>query len=206
MYPKHVFINLRPFLSAFEGARMLNLTGMLRSGKTLFSVALAWHLKVHGMVTNTVFNFPCAFGDAFRERKNTYVVLDEAGRLFDNRTAYKDKDLNKILTESIWSLGKDGSYVAYPSFLDVDVKLRQSSVRCWRSWPKPPPPGEKKFQPLWFYRWEFGEEEVEKRNAQNFDSGFFWFFYPQAFWGAYDTWYQPGSDELKLFAQRVSKG
>lgn len=186
-----------------RASRVILLQGDFGTGKTLLSVALGYHMLAERWVNQCAFNFPVSFGGA-PGKYRTYTVIDEGGRLFDNRMAFKDKDLNRLSAEMTWNLRKTGSYVLMPSYLDVDRRFRRG-LRIHRQFPVGdllrPNLLEKH---VWVYWWERGEEELElRREGVNYWSGKLLFLNPPAFFGSYDTYYQPSWELLQDFVRRI---
>lgn len=202
--PRFWFFGWGAFQKSLRASRVVLLLGDFGTGKTLFSVALGYYLLLHQYVERAAFNFPCSFGSPPIKRR-TYFVVDEGGRLFDNRTAYTNKELNQISADMTWDLRKEGSYVLMPSYLDTDKRFRKG-LRVWRSFP----PGdllrpnffERNF---WVYVWERGEEEVELRQpGVNYWSGKLVLVRPGAFFGSYDTYFKPSMPLLRDFVKRIA--
>ena len=187
---RYYFRGFKNFMIALKKARILNLLGHMGTGKTLFATALGYHALRQGYVTRSAFNYPVAFGSAPVQR-NCYAVLDEAGRVFDNRLSFKDSGLTKLVADLTYKLRKDGSFIVVPSFINVDKRLRDG-VRMHRTWALG--------AYLWIYHWEIGEENVEeRREGINYEEGVLWFFNPKAFFGVYDTYFQPSQNLSKAF-------
>lgn len=178
----YYFLGASEFLDRLRTVRIMLLMGSLRSGKTLFSVAMGYHLLSNGNVCRAAFNFPVSFGDAPFPRW-TYAVIDEAGVAFDKRESFKQQLANKFTRESTFRLGKLGSYLVIPTFLESDKRFRVG-MRVWRV---------KKFADLlWLYTWELGPEAKEDRRLDiNYWTGRLWFVNPRAFFGVYDTYFTP---------------
>lgn len=172
-----------PFFEQLKQVRILNLTGAMGTGKTLFSVALGYHMLTQGLVRSAAFNFPVSFGAAPSPRWS-YAVLDEAGTLFDARDSFKSKELNKLTASLLFKLRKLGSYVVVPSFIETDRRFRVG-IRMWRMW---------QFGgTLWAYSWEIGPEDTEERRLGiNYWEGRLYFVNPREFFGTYDTYFAPG--------------
>lgn len=173
----------KKFYEQLKQVRILNLTGSMGTGKTLFSVALGYHMLREGLVRSAAFNFPVSFSSAPTPRWS-YAVLDEAGILFDARDSFKAKELNKLTASLLFKLRKLGSYVVVPSFIETDKRFRVG-LRMWRMW---------SFGGLlWGYNWELGPEEAEERRPGiNFWEGRVYFLNPREFYGTYDTYFAPG--------------
>jgi len=184
------FFGFSDFAKALKKARILNLLGHMGTGKTLFATGLGYHMLKEGYVTRSAFNYPCAFSSA-PEKDNCYAVLDEAGRVFDNRLAFKSQALTKLAADLTYKLRKDGSYLVVPSFIDVDKRLR-NGVRMYRVWALA--------NVLWKYHWEIGEEDEEKRRpGVNYEEGFLWFFNPRTWFNVYCTYFQPPPNMSRAF-------
>lgn len=176
-------IGWQPFIDQLKQVRILNLTGSMGTGKTLFSVALGYHLLREGLVRSAAFNFPVSFGSAPSPRWN-YSVIDEAGTLFDARDSFKKAELNKLTASLLFKLRKLGSYIVVPSFIETDRRFRVG-LRMWRMWALR--------GLLWAYWWELGPEEMEERRPGiNYWDGRLYFYKPSHFFGTYDTYFAPG--------------
>lgn len=179
----YAFIGWQKFFDQLKQVRILNLIGPMGTGKTCLGVAIGYHLKRLGYVMTSAFNLPVSFGEHPQARW-CYGLLDEAGLLFDARDSFKSRELNRLTGRLLFKLRKDGSYLAVPSFIEVDKRFREG-VRIWRV---------SAFgSRLWFYHWELGPEEAEERRPGiNFFEGTFTFVNPRHFFGAYDTYFAPG--------------
>lgn len=177
------FLGFSSFFDQLKQVRILNLTGSMGTGKTLFSVALGYHLLREGLVKSAAFNFPVSFGSSPSPRWS-YAVIDEAGTLFDARDSFKAKELNKLTASLLFKLRKLGSYIVVPSFIETDRRFRVG-LRMWRVWAF----GGR----LWSYAWELGpEEQAERRPGINYWEGRLYFVNPAEFFGTYDTYFAPG--------------
>jgi len=176
------FLGLPSFIREFMTTRILFISGHKGTGKTLLCVALGYEMMRTRYVVNSAFNFPVAssFGGV-PSANQTYGAIDEAGVIFDARTAYKNKKASEFITESTTWLRKTGSFLVAPTYTPPDVRLR-NGLRCWRVVALP-------F--AWGYRWEMGPEAIEERNKENYKTGRFWLYRPSFFYGAYDTYFQP---------------
>ena len=190
----YYFLGWNKFFTQLKQARVLNLIGAMGTGKTLFSVALSWHLLRLGYVERAAMNFPCDISSAPTYRY-CVSVLDEAALIFDARNAFKSKQLNKLLAALTFKLRKTGSYMLVPSFIDVDRRLR-TGVRIYRKTAVN--------NRLWVYHWEFGPEEPEERRpGLNFFEGSLMLVNPQYFFGTYDTYFVPGPNLSLDFCGRL---
>ncbi len=193
-------------MKSLRASRVVLLRGDFGTGKTLFSVALGYHLLRNVFVNRAAFNFPVSFGHEPRQYR-TYAVLDEGGRLFDNRMAFKVKELNELSQDATFALRKNGSYFLLPSYLDVDKRFRRG-LRIHRRWP----PGDNKYPNVfekyfWVYFWERGEEKLELREEKvNYWKGFLVFVNPGAFFNTYDTYFKPSKELLIDFVARCVTG
>jgi len=195
---KHAFtFGFLTFVKKCLAYRLISIHGEQGRGKTLFSVAFAHYFLYWRYVDHLVTNFPSSLPSVSfpLNGRNTLYLFDEAGRVFDNRSAYKDKNLNAQLSESIYSLRKRGSFVVYPSFLELDKKINDHSVRLTLSLMIP-------F--FWRYIWEVGPTSPEERTRYNSSSGSFWLINPAALYGCYDTYYAPSTGEVYSFARQLA--
>lgn len=177
------FLNFGKFQEYLSMTRILNLTGSMGSGKTLLGVAMGYEFLRRGFVQRAAFNFPCSFGSAPAPRWS-YNVYDEAGVVFDNRMAFKNRDLNEMSAGLTFGLRKAGSYFVVPSFLEVDKRFR-TGMRMWRTLAIR--------NLFWFYVWEVGPEDMEEQKpGRNYWSSWFMFFNPAHFFNTYDTFFVPG--------------
>ena len=187
------------FFDQLKQVRILNLLGAMGTGKTLFSVALGYHMLKLGRVGNAAFNFPVAFGGRPFPLK-TYCVLDEAGAAFGDRSTFRDKAKSLATANATVKLRKQGSYLVIPSFLGVDKRFR-AGVRMWRV-------RTLLNDRLWLYSWEVGPEAKEERRVDvNYWAGRVLFFSPQSFYGTYDTYFFPPPPlTLDFLDQFIGKG
>jgi hypothetical protein len=188
------FVRWGKFQEWLRQVRILNLIGAMGTGKTLLASAVGYELLRRGLVDRVATNYP--FGpSAAPSPRFTYAVYDEAGVVFDNRMAFKDKRLNEMSSGLIFGLRKAGSYFVVPSFLEVDKRFR-SGMRMWRrfaigKW-------------LWIYQWEVGEEDAELRRPDvNYWTGSLWFVHPAHFFGTFDTYFVPGRALSIAFLQEM---
>lgn len=195
IFNRHAFLFADGFFAALEHTRLLYIMGGQGAGKTLLTMAVGLNLFQNRLVEHFCYNFPCSLPYSEpTDGKRTYYIFDEAGRFFDARFAFKEKERTELLMESMFSLRKRGSYLAFPSFLDVDAKIRRSSVRVWSTF--------KRKSVIW-YNWEIGDNDKDSVQSGAFKGGMFFLLNPAAFYGSYDTWYIPSSVQLAEFAQKM---
>jgi hypothetical protein len=198
----YAFLGWREFYKHLRAWRLVFFRGAFGTGKTLLSVALAYHMIRLGKIASASFCFPVRWA-AVPSPFNSFNVLDEAGRLFEDRTAYKDKALNHLSKEATWALRKDDSYLLLPSVIPVDRRLRRG-VRIWRVWP----PGESERpnwlqRSVWRYVWEAGSEDREiRQEGVDYWHGQLTLLNPGYFFGMYDTTYKPDFELLRDFIGR----
>ena len=160
--PKYRFIGWGGFARSLRASRIVQLRGDFGTGKTLFSVAIAYHMRKLRWIRWASFNFPVRWRDSSAPGlKHSLSVIDEGGRLFDDRTAYRLKELNKLSSDLLYALRKRGSYVVIPSYVGIDKRFR-NGLRVHRRWPegneRDPNPLKRN---LWLFFWERGEEDSE---------------------------------------------
>lgn len=184
-------------LDSIRKTRIVFLSGDQGTGKTLFSVALGYHMALTGYVRSCAYNFPVSFSHA-PEPRNEFIGCDEAGLLFDSRSSFKMAHVSAFMTASIFNLRKRGSYVVVPSFIDVDKRLR-GGTRIYRT--------KTMFKNrLWIYTWERGEEDVSLQvRGRNFWTGVFALYNPAFFFGSYDTYYAPPLYHTIRFLEQATK-
>lgn len=196
--PLYRFIGFGRFMKQVSGTRLINMAGFMGTGKTLFSVALGFHMVRYNYVTRASFNLPISFGKAPHWYRS-YNVLDEAGVLFENRN-YRDKELNEMSKAVLYALRKNGSYIVTPSYLDTDKRFRKGALRMYRVFPLP-----NQNAPIWLFRWEVGPEEIEERNVTNFKKGYLAFIRPAWFYNTYCTYYAPNVQLSRQFVTKCIK-
>lgn len=186
-------------LDSIRKSRIVFLSGDQGTGKTLFSVALGYHMKATGYVKYAAYNLPVSFSD-YPHVRNDYIGVDEAGLLFDSRSSFKMNHISSFMTASIYNLRKRGSYIVAPSFVQVDKRLRDGT-RIFRT-------GTIGKKLLWRYQWERGNEDaatrIEGGPKPDYWTGRFWLVNPAYFYGVYDTYYAPPIYHTLRFLEEAS--
>lgn len=189
---KYGLIGWKPFYKHLKNTRLLWLAGQKGTGKSLLSVALSYRLLQERRVLKAAFNFPVSFGKSPSMRW-CVSTIDEGGLAFDNRISYKDKELSSLLARSTALLRKRGSYMFVPSVNPPDKRLRDG-LRLWRV---------RGTKYLWIYYWELGPEDQQERRAGiNYFEGRLFFVNPPAFYGVYDTYFEPEDNVTMAFIRR----
>jgi len=163
-----------------ENTSGLYVSGRLGSGKTLLAVAVSHYLETHWRVQGVTASFPVQWSRACTSWQWCFII-DEIAAAADGRN-FKDKNQAKDLYTLIINLRKRGSTLLYTSAIAPDIRVRQLSLRCWRS--------KAVGSLLWFYIWEYGPESVaDQKKDVNYFSGIFALFNPRWLWGRYDTYF-----------------
>jgi hypothetical protein len=188
------WFNFRKFAENLRQTRLVNISGGMGTGKTLFAVAVGYEMLKRGYVNSVTSNFPVEFAAA-PDAEKCFAIFDEASVVFDGRTSFKKTDLNDMSRDATVALRKKGSYMATPSFIEVDKRFR-NGMRLWRTWSSK--------NRLWLYRWEIGpEEKEEQRKGQNYWDGWLALLNPAHFFGCYDTIYFPGRNLSMAWLERL---
>lgn len=169
------------FFRDFVNARQVYVMGNKGTGKTLFSVALGYHLLSNSWVSSVVSNFPCSLSSAvIPPLSSCYLVLDEVGQYLDSRLSYRSKELTLLLAGATVNLRKTGNYLALPTFIEGDSRMRAGSIRVFRR--------RAVGSFLWLYQCDYGTEDTQDRRP-----GVNWFsyplllFFPSRYFALYDT-------------------
>lgn len=165
-----MLIGFNRFLEMLIGTGDVFITGLRGSGKTLLAFVIAHELVKRKIVSGVWANIPHRYRMA-ESIENAAIVIDETAQVMDSRWSAMSYDLY-----SMWAR-KMGSIFLYPSVNAIDKRCRNLEVMRtdeivvlpWK---------------LWRYKWETTLK----------DKGTFWLFYPEQYFGTYDTKVKPRGD------------